>query len=981
MRLVLLAWVAGVWWLQQASALPSGAGFGAAVGAAAAVLVVWAGLAVRTRWRMGRVGRAGSVGDDSCAGPGNSGNEVRHRCAMVLIAVCVGVFGYAWAALRAEIRLSDRLPVALAGQDLIVEGVVAGLPATLDGGVRFAFDVERAYVASGACEGAGDRRVSSNPASVAGWRDERGAGGTQPACTDVPVPRHIELVWSRQPAWAGRRNEVGGPPAEVNASHAMDKVPARGTLPRAGERWRLPVRVNAPRGFANWHGFDAELMALVRGIRASGYVRAGYGQRRASQRQQLMRLEPGPVQGYRWAAWRERLRDDFRAALRTSASSPPASASTSSASPASPAPSATPVSPVSPVSPEPSAFSTSSARYGGVLMALALGERSEIAPDDWQVFADTGVSHLLAISGLHVSLVAGALGALVGLLWRRAGCRRIPLALWWPAPKAAAVAGLLAAIAYGAVAGWGVPARRAVGMVTIVVVALLNGRFAAPSYALAWALAVIVALDPWAVVAPGLWLSFGAVAALVLAGRRRPEASGRRRGTVDPARSGDPGAGRHGAREADRHSAPRRAWTVVARATRAQFAVTIGMVPLSLAWFGAVPLLGPIANAVAIPVMTLVVTPLALLSLVLPAVLAQWTLAVAHWAVVWLAEWLGWLASSPGAVWRAGVAPTWVLATAVAGAVVVLMPFPRWMRGKRAGCVGWRFAGLVLMGPAWFASPPRPGDGDFRVTMLDVGQGNAVLVETATRTLLFDAGPPMGARTDAGRRVIVPYLRAHGVRRLDRLVVSHAHDDHFGGARSVLRAYPDAQVFSSLPGEHRVRRAARDHRTCLAGQQWTWEGVTFRFLHPDPNALRAAWAGRAGPNSVSCVLKVSNERHSALLAADAEAPQERTMLARFGSALHANVLLAPHHGSQTSSTMAFVQAVAPEHVVFQTGYRNRFRHPRPSVVERYRAAGATVWDSAVHGAVRFSLNRDGIEAKSCREQRRRYWHAESFATP
>ena len=157
--------------------------------------------------------------------------------------------------------------------------------------------------------------------------------------------------------------------------------------------------------------------------------------------------------------------------------------------------------------------------------------------------------------------------------------------------------------------------------------------------------------------------------------------------------------------------------------------------------------------------------------------------------------------------------------------------------------------------------------------------------------------------------------------------------------------------------------------------------MTFRFLHPDPNALRAAWAGRAGPNSVSCVLKVSNERHSALLAADAEAPQERTMLARFGSALHANVLLAPHHGSQTSSTMAFVQAVAPEHVVFQTGYRNRFRHPRPSVVERYRAAGATVWDSAVHGAVRFSLNRDGIEAKSCREQRRRYWHAESFATP
>ncbi|VVE09687.1 ComE operon protein 3 [Pandoraea morbifera] len=294
MRLVLLAWVTGVWWLQQASVLPSGAGFGAAVGAAAAVLVVWVGwAAVRAKWR---------------AGHGASGNGVPHRCAMVLMAVCVGVFGYAWAAWRAELRLGDRLPAALEGQDLIVEGVVAGLPATLDGGVRFAFDVDRAYVARRGCEGQGDTRVSSKPAPAEGGRDERGDGRAAPACSDVPMPRHIELVWSRQPAWGGRRNEVTGLSDQVRAPQAIDDASARGTVPRAGERWRLPVKVSAPRGVANWHGFDAELTALMRGIRASGYVRAGYGKRRASpeqgqrQGQRAMRLEVGPVQGYRWVA-------------------------------------------------------------------------------------------------------------------------------------------------------------------------------------------------------------------------------------------------------------------------------------------------------------------------------------------------------------------------------------------------------------------------------------------------------------------------------------------------------------------------------------------------------------------------------------------------------------------------------------------------------------------------------------------------------
>ncbi|ANJ87092.1 DNA internalization-related competence protein ComEC/Rec2 [Pandoraea oxalativorans] len=1012
--MVLLAWVAGVWWLQQASALPTGQGFAIAVGIAACVFVagalrvIWVAGGTRSyaqpwgatsgRCRPGgKAALAGRGVDDRQAGGAASVNHGWPRwLAVAAFALSAGVGGYAWAAYRAEVRLGDSLPAALEGQDVLVTGVVAGLPITTGDGVRFVFDVERAHALArgderiGGCDTCGAPSVCGNGKGIgdgggagASLAPRRLTGGGDLACGAVHVPKRIELVLPMRSAFGGKGGkrwkgeELGGRGvADLGAGDASEGAAAvAGTqLPRAGERWRMPVRLKAPRGFANWHGFDAELLALVRGIRASGYVRTSFGRGGQTNAVRSRRLHAGPLPGYGFAAWRERLRDDFRAALDPSA------------------------------------------RYGGVLMALALGERGDIADDDWQMFADTGVSHLLAISGLHVSLVAGAMAVIVGGLWRRASFGRRRLPLWLPAPKAAAVAGLLAAVAYGAIAGWGVPVRRAVGMVAMVVLALLTGRFAAPSYALAWALAVVVTLDPWAVVTPGLWLSFGAVTALVLAARRgdraRSNSSGRPDGARDAEGAEDADVRRKrgaatrleavaatpacetlvpktGTLKIDEASSASAAWRALgwmgrwgvalcrrlAPAARAQYAVTIGLIPLTLAWFGSVPLLGPLANAVAIPVMTLIVTPLALASLMLPSGLAHWALFVAHAVVVWLADWLGTLAAMPWAVWRAPVAPVWAQMVAVVGVVVCLVPMPQWVRAARRWVIGMRLAGVALMGPAALASPQRPAMGEFRVTMLDIGQGNAVLVETATRTLLFDSGPPLGRGGDAGRRVIVPYLRSMGIARLDRMVVSHAHDDHFGGALSVLRAFPEAQVLSSLPEGHRVRRASATHRTCLAGQQWQWEGVTFRFLHPDKAALRDGRRGRAGPNSVSCVLRIANGRHSALLAADAESPQERTMVARYGRALRSDVLLAPHHGSLTSSSSAFVTAVSPAHVVFQTGYRNRFGHPKAAVVARYRSAGATLWQSVTHGGIRFSSTPDGMTAQAYRASYRRYWHA------
>ncbi|MGC7403808.1 DNA internalization-related competence protein ComEC/Rec2 [Pandoraea pneumonica] len=870
---MLLAWVAGIWWLQQSAELPATRWLiGASVVACGGLIVVgvWAFL----RWR--------------CL--------ARRVCIRIVFAVLAGVLGYTWAAHRAAERLDDALPLAMEGRDVILTGVVAGLPVSTGDGLRFVFDVDAASVKRNSPAPDPDRHPDTHP----------------DANMKASVPRHIRLVWPGRSADGGR------------------------LVPRAGERWRLPVRLRVPRGFANWYGFDAEFAAFSQGIRATGYVRTNAGRGANTRTSVARRLDAGPVTGYRLAAWRERLRDDFRAALAPNA------------------------------------------RYGGVLMALALGERGDIAQDDWQVFADTGVSHLLAISGLHVSLVAGALASLAGMLWCHSFGLSIGLPLWWPAPKAAAVAGLLAAVVYGAIAGWGVPARRAVGMVAILVLALSSGRFAAPSYALAWALAVIVALDPWSVVTPGLWLSFGAVSVLVLAGRARKPMTRERAPELGP----EGVASADVVDRFDQHAISR--WrqgllTRLGQAARAQYAITLGMVPLTLAWFGTVPLLGPLANAVAIPVMTLIVTPLALLSLLLPTWLAQPALAVAHATVVWLAEGLRMLSQWPWAVWRPGIAPSWTIALAVTGVVASLCPVSGVMCRTVARFVTVRLTGFALLWPALLSSPQRPAEGDFRVTMLDIGQGNAVLVETAAHTLLFDTGPPLGARADAGQYVVVPYLRAQGIARLDAVVVSHAHDDHYGGARSVLKAYPTAQLLSSLPSAHPVRLAARSHRTCRAGQQWTWGGVTFQFLHPDPATLRAGWAGRVGPNGLSCVLRIANGRHSALLAADAEAPQEQRMLKRFRpDVLRADVLLAPHHGSLTSSSPAFVRAVAPRHVVFQAGYRNRFGHPRPAVVAGYRegaASGVRIWQSVRHGAVRFSFSPRGIEASAYRDAHRRYWFA------
>jgi len=837
MRLVLIAFVAGSWWLQQQGALP-----GRAAGwALAAAGLLAALLAVLLRAR----------------------HPARARAALCAFSALAG---FGWSAWRADARLGERLASALEGIDLVVSGVVAGLPAPAARGQRFEF-------APDAVPGISPDTVSylaSDTAPDAAPDAPAGGGRSAPR-----LPPRVVLGWEDAPD---------------------------GLLP--GQRRVFALRLTRPHGLANPHGFDYEFWLLAAGLGATGYVRA----ERAPPREAVgERLE------WRIARWRARVRDHVLASL------------------------------------------PAGARFGPVLAALVVGDQRGIQPRDWTLFTRTGIGHLISISGLHITMISGLCGALVHWLWRHSlglgHWLRRPLPLWWPARRAALVAAVLAAFAYGLLAGMQVPAQRTVSMLAVAALALWSGRAPPASLVLAWAAFAAVALDPWAVLAPGFWLSFGAVGVIFLAAAR-------------PARG--PGAAR-GPRL--RHA--------LAQAARTQWVVTIGLVPLTLLLFGQVSVISPLANAVAIPLVSLVVTPLALLAAAMPAPLAGWLLAPAHLLLAWLAAALEALAAPPWAVWQAARAGPLAGALATFGALLLLAPL---RCGLRA-----RLHGVALLLPMVVAGRQPVAHGEFRATALDIGQGTAVLVETRSRVLLYDAGPAYGwgagaaqPGNSAGARVIVPYLRGAGVRALDRLVISHEDADHAGGARDVMAALPVRDLLTAAPAGHPLLAppdgvAPPPARPCAAGQRWQWDGVAFSMLHPLPAA-----AGNAAldSNARSCVLKVAGSARSLLLTGDIGRRDEAALLARLPAQdLRADFLQAPHHGSGTSSGASFLAVVSPELALFQLGYRNRYRHPRADVWARYASRGIARYRSDETGAVQLTTRGAAYVLRAYRQHERRYWRA------
>ena len=671
---------------------------------------------------------------------------------------------------------------------------------------------------------------------------------------DAVVPRKILLSWYR-PRNAKPVNE------DVSAAKS-EEIPAQNFRP--GERWRFTVRLKRPHGNANPHGFDYEAWLFEREIRATSNIRTT---RSDAPPEMLAAFVPR----FNYAI--ERLRDEIRQRFLA-------------------------------VLPE--------APYVGVLIALAIGDQRAIPTEQWLTFNRTGITHLVSISGLHVTMIAALLAALVNFLWRKSET----LCVYLPAQKAALLAGWLAATFYALLAGFEIPAQRTLYMLSVIALALWTGRNLGVSRVILAALFVVVLIDPWALLSTGFWLSFGAVAVLLFVGTSR---IGRTKG-----------------------------WRAVLKEWgMAQWAVTIGSIPLLLFFFQQFSLVSPLANALAIPFVSFIVTPLSLLFALFP-----WPplLYLDHALVSFLMCGLEWLADWP--VWQQAAPPLFASIVALAGIVWLLLP---------RGFPG-RSAGLFLILPALFWTPPRPVNGDAWVDILDVGQGLAVLVRTEKHNLLYDTGSTYSANptgSNAGLRTVLPYLRALGIRSLDTLVVSHEDKDHSGGAASIQAALPIERTLSSIT----LFKGA----LCEAGQDWHWEGVNFTILYPSADDYAK---NPKKTNSRSCVLRIDTGKVSLLLTGDIEAADERKLIERAPFLLKNNVVVVPHHGGAGSSTPAFISAVAPQEAIFSAGYKNPFNHPRPDTLARY--ASARTWRTDLQGAIHVRLEKV-VEIAAWREERRRYW--------
>ncbi|MGQ9425192.1 DNA internalization-related competence protein ComEC/Rec2 [Gilvimarinus sp. F26214L] len=641
---------------------------------------------------------------------------------------------------------------------------------------------------------------------------------------------------------------------------------------RVAEEWTLRVKLSRPRGFVNLGGFDYHRWLLSRGVGATGYVRAST----------LNRLH-GIAPGYGLQKQREQVRDRLTSAFQPSTNA--------------------------------------------LLVALAVGDSSLIDSEQWDLLRRTGTSHLMAISGLHVGLVA-VLGFWLGHAVRALlSMARTRLALIYYLPG---VLSCLCAVFYAAMAGFSLPTQRALIMVLLANLAILTGRVGSSARALAWAFLLVLLIDPLSGYEMGFWLSFGAVAFLLFHFQNRHR------------------AWEEGGRL-------RRALTF----GRAQWVVSLGLVLPLLALNQPVSLLSPLANLFAIPLVSSVVVGPLLAGVLLQSLGFEQGAALVAVAAHCLSfcmsglDWLNYSFANSGWSPEGGAVTGPALVAGLTGIVLLLAP--------RALPARWLSLPLLLPLLVPGAQPQPP----LRLSVLDVGQGLATVVRTENHTLVYDTGPAYSERFNAGEAILGPYLRSRGVRHLDRLIVSHGDGDHAGGTGPLLEQVDSGQLWvgEELPLD---LGSAPPQRLCERSEHWTWDGVDFSLIEP-PNP-------GADGNDRSCILGVEYGGQRILITGDIGSAVERDLLGAGMLPRRVTVLVAPHHGSLTSSSAEFVRWVRPAHVVYSAAYRSRYGHPHPEVQARYAGVGSRAHNTAQAGQLDFVWNHEGkLTVQALREVRRRYW--------